>query len=163
MTLERLLALLFVMIAIIYAYTAFFLMDASLPPFAKNNPIWPSTFPKVIGSLGLLIGLVLIANSVNQDFAEAQQKMNELKSYEWKPVLIFIAMMIAFALMLRPAGFIFSSITFLVLGAIVLGERRYIFLAIIATIFSFGIWYLVQEVLGIFLRPWPGFLVSTGG
>lgn len=163
MTLERLLALLFVMIAIIYAYTAFFLMDASLPPFAKNSPIWPSTFPKVIGSLGLLIGLVLIANSVNQDFAEAQQKMNELKSYEWKPVLIFIAMMIAFALMLRPAGFIFSSITFLVLGAIVLGERRYIFLAIIATIFSFGIWYLVQEVLGIFLRPWPGFLVSTGG
>ena len=163
MTLERLLALLFVMIAIIYAYTAFFLMDASLPPFAKNSPIWPSTFPKVIGSLGLLIGLVLIANSVNQDFTEAQQKMNELKSYEWKPVLIFIAMMIAFALMLRPAGFIFSSITFLVLGAIVLGERRYIFLAIIATIFSFGIWYLVQEVLGIFLRPWPGFLVSTGG
>ena len=163
MTLERLLALLFVMIAIIYAYTAFFLMDASLPPFAKNSPIWPSTFPKVIGSLGLLIGLVLIANSVNQDFAEAQQKMNELKNYEWKPVLIFIAMMIAFALMLRPAGFIFSSITFLVLGAIVLGERRYIFLAIIATIFSFGIWYLVQEVLGIFLRPWPGFLVSTGG
>jgi putative tricarboxylic transport membrane protein len=27
--------------------------------------------------------------------------------------------------------------------------------ALIATV---GIWYLVQEVLGIFLRPWPFFL-----
>ena len=29
----------------------------------------------------------------------------------------------------------------------------------IAVTGAFVIWYLVQELLGIFLRPWPGFIV----
>ncbi|MGH1426395.1 MAG: tripartite tricarboxylate transporter TctB family protein [Arenicella sp.] len=163
MTLERALALFFLIIATIYGYTAFFLMDASLPPFAKNSPIWPSTFPKVVSCLGALVGLSLIMSSIKQSAADAQDTMNELKGYQWSPVLIFITMMVVYALLLRPFGFIFSSIGFLFIGALVLGEKRYFLLAIIASIFSFGIWYLVQEVLGIFLRPWPAFLTSTGG
>ena len=163
MTLERALALFFLILAAIYGYTAFFLMDASLPPFAKNSPIWPSTFPKVTSCLGVLIGLSLVVSSLKQSATDAQDTINELKGYQWRPVLIFIAMMVFYALLLRPFGFIFSSIGFLCIGAIVLGEKRYVLLIVIATLFSFGIWYLVQEVLGIFLRPWPAFLVSTGG
>ena len=163
MTLERCLALIFFLLASIYAYTAFFTMDASLPPFAKNSPIWPSTFPKVIGFAGLLIGLSLIVNSLKQSPEEAQQTIDELRSYEWKPVFVFIALMVAFALLLRPMGFIISSTAFLTIGATILGERRVIKLLIISAVFAFGIWYLVQEVLGIFLRPWPGFLTGMGG
>jgi putative tricarboxylic transport membrane protein len=163
MTLERSLALFFLLIAVIYGYTAFFIMDATLLPFAKNSPIWPSTFPKVISGIGIFVGLSLIASSLKQSKADADALMTELNGYQWKPVITFIFMMVAYALLLRPFGFIFSSIGFLFIGAIVLGEKRYLTLAIISAVFSIGIWYLVQEVLGIFLRPWPSFLAGLTG
>ena len=40
----------------------------------------------------------------------------------------------------------------------ILGERRYALLVPVAVLAAFLIWYLVQEVLGIFLRPWPWFI-----
>ena len=66
--------------------------------------------------------------------------------------------MVAYALLLRPAGFLFSTVSFLVVGASVLGERRYLILIPVALTAAVAIWYLVQEVLGIFLRPWPFFM-----
>ncbi|MGB1178265.1 MAG: tripartite tricarboxylate transporter TctB family protein, partial [Lentibacter algarum] len=47
MTLDRWIALILLGICIIYGYTAWFTMDASLAPFMRRNPIWPSSFPKV--------------------------------------------------------------------------------------------------------------------
>jgi putative tricarboxylic transport membrane protein len=70
-------------------------------------------------------------------------------------------MMVAYALLLRPMGFVISTFSFLVLGAVVLGERKMILLMFIASTCAVGIWYLVQQVLGIYLRPWPWFL--SGG
>ena len=40
----------------------------------------------------------------------------------------------------------------------VLGERRFHILIPVALIAAGFIWWLVQEVLGIFLRPWPFFM-----
>lgn len=160
MTLEKGLALFFLMLAAIYGYTAFFEMDANLPPFAKNSPVWPSTFPKLVSVCAIFVGLGLLVSSLKQKPEESQQLINELKGYEWAPVLIFIVMMVVYALLLRPAGFIATSIAFLAIGGIILGEKRYVTLLVISSLFTVGIWYLVQEVLGIFLRPWPSFLVG---
>ena len=160
MTLEKGLALLFLMLTALYGYTAFFEMDANLPPFAKNSPVWPSTFPKLISAIGILVGIGLLISSLKQSAEESQMLMHELKGYQWAPVLIFIVMMAVYALLLRPAGFIATSIAFLSIGAIILGERRYLSLAVISSIFTVGIWYLVQQVLGIFLRPWPAFIAG---
>jgi len=163
MTLERSLALFFLLIAATYGYTAFFVMDAALLPFAKNSSIWPSTFPKVVSALSIFVGLGLLKSSLQQTKEDADSLMAELMGYEWTPVIIFIVMMVAYAILLRPFGFILSSIGFLFIGAIVLGEKRYITLAIVSGAFSVGIWYLVQEVLGIFLKPWPSFLAGLTG
>ena len=65
--------------------------------------------------------------------------------------------MVAYALLLRPIGFVTATTLFLFLGAVTLGERRYVVLVPVAVLAAFLIWYLVQEVLGIFLRPWPWF------
>jgi len=66
--------------------------------------------------------------------------------------------MILYALMLRPAGFILSTSGFLIFGSIILGERRIFLTVIIAAIATGVVWYLVQVVLGIFLRPLPFFM-----
>ena len=50
MALDRWIALIFLGICLAYGYTAWFNMDGGLAPFMKRNPIWPSTFPKLLSS-----------------------------------------------------------------------------------------------------------------
>ena len=60
MALDRWIALILAGICLAYGYTAWFTMDGSLAPFMKRNPIWPSTFPKVLSVIGLLATVVLL-------------------------------------------------------------------------------------------------------
>jgi putative tricarboxylic transport membrane protein len=66
--------------------------------------------------------------------------------------------MVAYALMLRPAGFLMSTTVFLMGGSAVLGERKWLKMLLVAALATGCVWYLVQEVLGIFLRPFPFFM-----
>ena len=66
--------------------------------------------------------------------------------------------MALYAMALRPIGFIVATALFLSGGSFILGERRYLIMIPIALTGAFAIWYLVQEMLGIFLRPWPWFI-----
>ena len=63
-------------------------------------------------------------------------------------------------LLLRPAGFILSTSGFLILGSCAAWANGngsiMVPVALVAT--TLLVWYLVQEVLGIYLRPLPGFL-----
>ena len=160
MSLERSLALFFLTLSIIYSYTAFFVMDAALLPFAKMSPIWPSSFPKIVSIASILLGLSLVLSKPNPD-QSSDIDMQTIQQYQWKPALGLLAMMVAYALLLRTIGFIIATFSFLIAGSAILGERKFPLLIIIALVCTLGIWYLVQQVLGIYLRPWPWFM--SGG
>ncbi len=160
MTLERFLAVFFLILVLGYGYTAFFIIDASLPPFIKMNPVWPSSFPKIIASIGVLIALFLVFSKSSQP-KKSDEELEAIRNYHWQSAFLLLGMMVAYALLLRPIGFIITTFAFLSLGAIALGERRLPLLFVIALTCAGGIWYLVQQVLGIYLRPWPWFL--SGG
>jgi len=51
-----------------------------------------------------------------------------------------------------------STGLFLILGSVILGERKLYIMIPIALILTFFVWYLVQEVLGIYMRPYPAWL-----
>jgi len=160
LSLERSLALFFLTIAIIYGYTAFFVIDASLPPFAKMSPVWPSSFPKILSVMGVVLGFFLVFSKPSPD-PKTEIDLQQLKNYSWAPAFVLLGMMVSYALLLRPMGFIVSTFSFLVIGSMVLGQRKLLLLSIVSVIGSAGIWYLVQQVLGIYLRPWPWFM--SGG
>ena len=40
-------------------------MDGGLPPFMKFNPIWPSTFPKVLAVMGAVVALIILLGVEN--------------------------------------------------------------------------------------------------
>ena len=60
MALDRWIALVFLLLCLVYGYSAFFVMDAGLPPFMRRNPVWPSTFPKILAVCGALVSLVVL-------------------------------------------------------------------------------------------------------
>lgn len=160
MTLDRWIAMVILVIAMAYGYAAFFTMDQLLPPFMRNTPIWPSTFPKVISVLAMVTSLAILLGFEKSEKGSDASGIDykQLAKYNYGQTLILLGLMVAYALLLRPAGFIIATSGFLIFGAVVLGERKFVVLIPVALAATFGVWYLVQEVLGIFLRPWPFFM-----
>ena len=159
MALDRWLALIILCVCLVYGYTAFFMMDASLAPFMRRNPIWPSTFPKILAVLGAVAALIILLGFERSEANKAPDiDYRRLGEYKLGQALLLLALMVAYALLLRPAGFLTSTLGFLVIGSAILGERRWVLMVVIAAIAAGAVWYLVQEVLGIFLRPLPAFM-----
>jgi putative tricarboxylic transport membrane protein len=159
MALDRWIAVMFLLICLIYGYVAFFTMDARLPPFMQRNPIWPSTLPKLLAVLGGATAFIVIfakppASGPDTDAIDYRN----LGKYRLGHALLLMGLMVVYALSLRGAGFLLSTSLFLFVSGYVLGERKLHILIPVAVIAAGSIWYLVQEVLGIFLRPWPWFM-----
>ena len=157
MALDRWIALIFLLICLAYGYTAFFTMDAGLPPFMKFNPIWPSTFPKVLAVMGVLVSLVILLGVEKSDHRAEVAEINyrRLTDYRIGQAILLLSLMVVYALALRPAGFLLSTSLFLILGSAILGERRWLIMILVAGLATGIVWWLVDEVLGIFLRPLP--------
>ena len=160
MALDRWIALVFLLLCLVYGYSAFFVMDAGLPPFMQRNPVWPSTFPKVLAVCGALVSLTVLLGFEKGAGEPKQGEIDyrRLAQYEVGRAVALLLLMAGYAFALRPLGFIASTILFLTLAAAILGERRMVVLVPVAVAAAVGVWYLVQEVLGIFLRPLPTFL-----
>ena len=161
MTLERAIAGIFLLLCLIYGYTAFVSMEAGLLPFELNMTFLPNTMPKWLSILGAIVGLVVVIQTGPKADAEidaSEIDYRNLQQYKLGQALLLLGLMVAYALLLRPIGFLAATTLFLAGGSVILGERKFIMLIPIAVSTAFLIWYLVQEVLGIFLRPWPWFI-----
>ena len=160
MALDRWIALVLLGICLAYGYTAWFTMDGALAPFMKRAPIWPSTFPKVLAVLGSATALVIVLGLEKPAADPKPMDINyrRLGDYKVGQALALLALMVAYALLLRTAGFLISTTGFLVGGSMILGERKFHIMIPVALLATGFVWYLVQEVLGIFLRPFPFFM-----
>ena len=158
MALDRWIALILLGICLAYGYTAWFTMDAGLAPFMKRNPIWPSTFPKLLSVISVLTTLIILLGFEKSEEKTGDIDYRRLGEYKLGQALLLLALMVAYALCLRPLGFLFSTSAFLILGSFVLGERKWHIMVIVAVIAALIVWYLVQQVLGIYMRPLPGFV-----
>ena len=158
MALDRWIALILLGICLVYGYTAWFTMDAGLAPFMKRNPIWPSTFPKALSVLGIVASLIILFGIEKSEAIEAEIDYRRLHEYKLGQAIMLLGLMVAYALCLGPVGFIFSTTAFLFFGAFILGERKWVLTISVAVIATMIVWYLVQQVLGIYMRPLPGFL-----
>ena len=148
-------------ICLAYGYTAWFVMDANLAPFMQRNPIWPSTFPKVLSVLGLVASLIILLNVEKSEEAIGDIDYRRLGDYNIGQAVLLLGLMVLYALTLRSLGFIGSTMGFLVVGAFILGERKWHIMLLVAFIATFIVWYLVSEVLGIYMRPLPGFIATS--
>jgi putative tricarboxylic transport membrane protein len=158
MALDRWVALVVLGICLIYGYTAWFMMDGALPPIMKRLAVWPSSFPKVLSLAGFILSSIVLLGVEKGEEKVGDIDYRRLHEYKLGQALVLLGLMVAYAILLRPAGFLLATSGFLIGGSMILGERRWFVMIVVSTIATFGIWYLVQEVLGIFLRPLPYFM-----
>lgn len=157
MRLDRWLALIFLVIAIIYGVSAF---QYPLLPFERNLPVLPNTLPKGLSILAALIDLfILVAPRRDADGAAAgssDSPQGNEPAMQLLPTAGLVLAMVLYALVLRPVGFVLATLAFIAGTATMLGERRWHILLPVAISAALVVWLLVQQVLGIYLKPWPG-------
>lgn len=163
MALDRWIALILLGICLTYGYTAWFTMDDGLAPFMRRNPVWPSTFPKVLSVFGSVAAFIILLGLEKGEEKIGEIDYRRLHEYKLGQALLLLGLMVVYALCLRPIGFLISTASFLLLGSFILGERKWHIMLLIALSATFVVWYLVQEVLGIYMRPLPAFIIALIG
>ena len=161
MALDRWLALFVALIFLLYGYTSFFQMDGLLPPILKRNPVWPSSFPKILAVIGVSVAILVLINIEKPNKkVDDELDLNRWRYYQWVDAFALIAGMIGYALTLRSLGFLTATFLFLSCSAVLLGERRFTLIIVVSAITSYGVWYLVNSVLGIYMTPYPRFILQ---
>ena len=149
---DRYIALALLAFSIGYGYLAWV---HPLLPFEARMPFKPNTMPLGLAVLGILFSSLLLLLPNND---EPPKDAEGWRGFAWKDTALLIGLAIGYAILLRPIGFIASTTLFIILSSHVLGETNLFRSTITGLITSGLIWYLVDEVLGIYLVATPGFL-----
>ena len=162
MALDKWIAMIFLVISVVYGYAAY---NYPLLPFERNMTFLPNTMPMVLGVFGALFALMILL-SPKPKADEKGDVLGDINLEKWREYKVgqavaLIVAMIVFALALRPVGFIATTVLFIVGSGWILGERRLPIMITAALIGTLAAWFLVHQVLGIFLSPFPAIL--SGG
>ena len=157
MALDRWVAILLLAISLVYGYAAY---HYPLLPFERNMVFLPNTLPMALSVLAVIVALIIVISPRPAKDADelGDVDLRRLREFKIAQTLGLVGAMVLYALLLRSIGFLTATALFIAGTSIILGERKFHVLVPIALVTSVAVWYLVQETLGIFLRPWPAFL-----
>ena len=111
--------------------------------------------------------------SEGEELTQAQLKENQdrmadlsfanFRQAKWGQLVAMIALMIVYSTYLRAGGFIPSTFFLLLLGSIILGERRWIAMVMVSLVAPLAIWLLVTYVLDRTIPPLPKAIMNMLG
>ena len=149
---DRYIAVALLAFSIGYGYLAW---THPLLPFEARMPFKPNTMPLGLAGLGIVFSSLLLLLPSNDTL---EKDAEGWRGFAWKNTALLIGLAIGYALLLRPIGFIASTTLFIVLSSRVLGENNVIRSITTGLISSGIIWYLVDDVLGIYLVALPAII-----
>ena len=133
-------------------------------PFEQFLAMKPNTLPIGLAVAGMVCSLALLlmperlgssSSEESKSLGSDQKYLESPKNYEWSKGIGLLILAVIYSLSLRQAGFLIATSLFLSIGGLILGERKVFILLLVSCLASFLVWYLVDEVLSIFMRPWP--------
>ncbi|MAW25217.1 MAG: hypothetical protein CMQ84_04410 [Gammaproteobacteria bacterium] len=149
---DRFIAVALLAFSIAYGYLAW---THPLLPFEARMPFKPNTMPLGLAGLGIVFSSLLLLLPSNDTI---EKDAEGWRGFAWENTALLIGLAIGYALLLRPIGFIASTTLFIVLSSRVLGETNFIRSISTGLISSGIIWYLVDDVLGIYLVALPSMI-----
>ncbi len=143
--------LFFLCLSVLYGY---YVGDIPLLPGEEYEPFHAQTVPHALAYMcgGLALLLILTASREHED------KLS-LQGYDFLLVGKLLALVVLFALSLEWFGFLISTVIFLLAGYRLLGERRPRVLFLASVPFAVGLWFILTQLLDIYLAP--GLLINS--
>lgn len=144
-------ALIFFIFSVCYGYYA---QQIPLYPGEEYDVFTSQSMPKLYALLGIVVSGIAIILSIINDIRHKNTQVSEVSSVNkkgWFQVVSLIVLMVYYGATLEQLGFIIATISFLVFGYLILGERniKHLFLASVPVVIVF--WAIMTKLLGIYL------------
>ncbi len=125
--------------------------NITLLPIQARAAFTAKTMPEVLTVLGISLSLLVLI------FPGAHERP-QVRGFNWPIAALFLVLMSAYGLTIRPLGFILSTSLFLIAGFAMLGERSPVRLFLVAVPLVVAFWVLMTQGLDVFIEPLPWFL-----
>lgn len=115
----------------------------ALPPFVAQDGVTARTMPFLLAAAGTVVSfLLVIAPRGEEDEGAAWRGL------DWRRAGGILFLVLLYGALLRPAGFLVSTLGFLMACGFLLGERRVHVLAAVFVPIVAGFYWLMTRVLG---------------
>lgn len=144
----RISAFIFLLIFLIYSYLA---GEIRVFAFDENADFNARTFPKLISYLGIIVSLLTLVLSKNEE--------ENMSQYEWISVIILFALVFSYGLLIKTIGFFVSTNLFLIVSYMYLGVRSYKVIILSSLPVVAGLQFMLHGLLDVYIRdPFLQFL-----
>ena len=151
MTKDKVGALAILILSIVYGAMAFNIPAA---PGIEDSGVTPSSLPIALSATGIIAALlILILPADRHDSGEATSLAAAFKGLDWQCAVLLFLLMTGYGLILKPLGFLISTILFLCGGFWTMGERRIKLMLSVSIGVTMGFWFILTQLLGIYLEP----------
>ncbi|MCG7586099.1 hypothetical protein BIT28_14595 [Photobacterium proteolyticum] len=136
----------------------FYANQIALFPGDEYEPFHAKTLPTALAVLGILFSILQLATASK----DSKDRLS-LFGYDFVLVAKLLVLMVLFAISLEWLGFMISTALFLGGGYWLLGERRPKTLFLASVPFAVGFWFVLTQLLDIYLAPGRFFNTFIGG
>lgn len=137
--------LVFLCFSVAYGYYA---NQIALFPGDEFEPFHAKSLPTALAILGVLFSVCQLVTA-----SKEQKDRLSLSGYDFVLVAKLLVLMVLFAISLEWLGFMISTALFLGGGYWLLGERRPKMLFLASVPFAVGFWFVLTQLLEIYLAP----------
>lgn len=119
-------------------------------------------------TLPLCLSLLAIVVCLIQLFTPAKSTRDQsissaINGFQWRNCLLLTLLMFCYGLSFNFLGFVIATTAFLLLGFIVLGERRYLLCLGVSLTIALFIWTILTQVFDIYLDSGSLLRLMVGG
>lgn len=146
-------ALIYFIFSVCYGYYAY---EIPLYPGEEFDVFTSQTMPLIYAVASIIISVLALILSIINDIKtkETKETSNETPQYDktgWIRCFTLLLLMVFYGATLELLGFILSTILFLIMGYLILGERRPKILIIASVPVVIVFWAIMTQLLGIYL------------
>ena len=151
MTKDKVGALVILILSIVYGAMTLNIPEA---PGIEDSGVTPSSLPMALSATGIIAALlILILPADRHESGEETSLAAAFKGLDWRCAAFLFLLMAGYGLILKPLGFLISTILFLFGGFWAMGERRIKLMLSVSIGVTVGFWFILTQLLGIYLEP----------
>ncbi len=151
MTKDKVGALVILILSTVYGAMALNIPEA---PGIEDSGVTPSSLPIALSATGIIAALlILILPTDRHDSEEEISLAAAFQGLDWRCAAFLFLLMAGYGLILKPLGFLISTILFLCGGFWTMGERRIKLMLLVSIGVTVGFWLMLTQLLGIYLEP----------
>ena len=147
---DRVAALIFLVACLCYGYQT---TKIPLFPGDEYEAFTARTLPTILAFIGAGLSLLLLLTAKSDD------EVTDVAHLNWKLLIGFLILMALYGIGLTYVGFVVATIVFLIIGFLMLGERRKRVLFGASIPFVIAFYLLLTKGLDIYLEPGLLFLI----